>query len=171
MQEVIINEEWRSISGYLNYQVSNMGRVRNVHGRIMKLTEVKGGYLVLNLCLNGKKKLHTVHRLVAKEFIPNPMNKPTVDHIDNDATNNTIKNLRWAIKKEQEANKLKRLNTTSKYKGVYWKKAISRWVASTKIDGKYIYLGSFKHEEDAALAYNKRATETFGEFVKPNVIS
>ena len=106
MQEVIINEEWRSIGGYLNYQVGNIGRVRNVRGHIMALVKNKEGYLHINLYLHGKPHNRQVHRLVAQEFIRNPMNKPTVDHIDNEAKhNNTIGNLRWATLKEQGANK------------------------------------------------------------------
>jgi hypothetical protein len=117
MSEIIVNEQWRSISGYLNYQVSNIGRVRNASGLIMKLTKSSAGYLDVKLCLNGKKKHSRINRLVAEEFIPNPMNKPCVDHIDGVRTNNIIGNLRWATRTENSANASKRLSTTSRYKG------------------------------------------------------
>jgi len=53
----IINEEWRSIDGYLNYQVSNIGRVRNITtGRILKPVETTGGYLQVSLMNNNKVK-------------------------------------------------------------------------------------------------------------------
>ena len=170
MQEVI-NEEWRSISGYSSYQVSNIGRVRNTRGRIMALTKDYEGCLHLNLSLNGKQTPHKVHRLVAREFIPNPMNKPSVDHIDSkDKHNNTIGNLRWATQKEQRRNTSTTLNTSSNYKGVYWGKSVCRWCSRIYIDDKRIHLGYFKSEEEAALTYNKQALETFGEFANPNVI-
>ena len=172
MEEIIINEEWRSISGYLIYQVSNIGRVRNTtNGRILQENIDADGYVYFKLSLKGKKTHHVLHRLVALEFIPNPMNKPTVDHINNkEIRNNTVGNLRWATRQEQERNKSKRLNTSSQYKGVSWDKRESKWEAYITIDGRKISLGYFKSEEEAGLAYNKQAILHFGEFVKPNVI-
>ena len=174
MEEIIIVfEEWRNIRGYLTYQVSNVGRVRNVKsGRILKTTISCCGYAHLNLCLNGTLKNYNVHRLVAQEFIPNPNNKTTVDHIDSMAKlNNTTENLRWATQKEQCRNISARSNASSQYKGVCWNKFHSRWTAAITIDVKRIHLGYFKSEEEAALTYNKKAIEHFGEFAKLNVIA
>ena len=112
-----------------------------------------------------------MHRLVALEFIPNPSNKPTVDHIDNKAKhNNDVGNLRWANTQEQQGNTSKQLNKSSQYKGVHWVKSRSTWAAYIKRDGKQIHLGYFKSEEEAALSYNKTAMDHFGEFAKLNVI-
>jgi plasmid maintenance system killer protein len=170
MAEIIINEQWRSISGYLNYQVSNIGRVRNASGHILKSHTSNSGYLHLKLGLDGIRKHHSIHRLVAQEFIPNPMNKPIVDHIDGVKTNNTIGNLRWATTNESEANKSKRINTTSRYKGVYSMKAGNKWRACIKKDGKTKHVGCFINEEEAGLAYNEKAIEYFGEFANLNVV-
>jgi hypothetical protein len=172
MQEIIINEEWRSIRVHLNYQVSNIGRVRNAtSGRIMKLSTNRNGYLHVATSLKGEKTHHEVHRLVALEFIPNPNSKPSVDHIDNNAKlNNTILNLRWATRQEQEANKSKKPNTSSQYKGVSWSKKESKWEAYIKRDRKQMHLGYFKSEEEAGSTYNKKAIDYFGEFAKLNVI-
>ena len=172
MSEINLFEEWRNINGYLNYQVSNIGRVKNIKcGRIMKLCASGAGYSHVNLSLNNTATTITVHRLVALAFIPNPMNKPSVDHIDNTAKlNNAIENLRWATYHEQRGNTSTRPNTSSQYKGVYWCKRSSRWIAQIRIDSKNIYLGCFKSEEEAALAYNKAAIEYFGEFAKLNII-
>ena len=172
MEEIIIVEEWRNISGYLNCQVSNIGRVRNVKsGRILKTTINRGGYAHLNLSLNGLPKDYKVHRLVAQEFIPNPNNKTTVDHIDSKAKlNNTTENLRWATQKEQCRNRSARSNTSSQYKGVSWNKFHSRWTAYITRNVKQTHLGYFQSEEEAALTYNKEAIEYFGEFAKLNVI-
>jgi hypothetical protein len=170
MGEIIITEEWRSISGQLNYQVSNIGRVRNESGHIRKPRKDEDGYIILRLSLNGKKTDYRVNRLVALEFIPNPNNKPTVDHIDRVKTNNNIGNLRWATQPENEANTSKRLNMTSKYKGVYWHKDKNKWHVSITKDRKKMHIGYFKDEDEAGLAYNKKAIEYFGEFAYLNVI-
>ena len=176
MEEILRLEEWRNISGYLNYQVSNIGRVRNVNsGRVLKPGINSHGYLHLNLYMKGVGvKDHKVHRLVAQEFVPNPNNKSTVDHIDSKAKlNNTTENLRWATQVEQCRNVSSRSNTSSQYKGVCWNKFHSRWIAYIKlnVNAKTKHLGYFKSEEEAALTYNKQATEHFGEFAKLNVIA
>lgn len=65
-------EEWRSIDGFLDYEVSNMGRVKSLkYGktRILKDRPDGSGYFQVILCLDGKEKSHKVHRLVAEAFI------------------------------------------------------------------------------------------------------
>lgn len=98
-----MNEIWKPVVGYEGYEVSNLGRVRSFkHGRerIMKLTSNGRGYMQLELCRNGEIKHHTVHRLVAQAFIPNPENKRDVNHIDGNKLNNHIENLEWATPHE-----------------------------------------------------------------------
>ena len=102
-------EEWRDIKDF-NYQVSNLGRVRNSKGLIIKPHINKCGYIELHLGKEGKHFNKKVHRLVAEAFIPNPENKPEVDHIDTDKTNNIVSNLRWASKVENANNPLTILN-------------------------------------------------------------
>ena len=104
-------EEWKTVvingETYDNYEVSTQGRVRSLNFKrtgeikIMKPHMKKSGYLYINLHKNGKSKYFQVHRLVATMFIPNPDNKPTVNHIDEDKTNNCVDNLEWATQKEQ----------------------------------------------------------------------
>ena len=97
----IIHEEWRSISRYANYQVSNIGRVRNVETeRILKPSIKHNGYYHIGLYKDKSQKFLYIHRLVAQEFIENPENQHAVDHINHDNANNTILNLRWVSNSE-----------------------------------------------------------------------
>ena len=78
-----IEEEWKTISEWINYQVSNLGRVRNINtGRILKPGHNTSGYLYVALFHESNNKKQYVHRLVAQEFIDNPDTKQDVDHID-----------------------------------------------------------------------------------------
>lgn len=97
-----LEEVWRDITEYEGfYQVSTLGRVKNSRsGRILKGRKTRNGYLKVDLCKNGKPKSYLVHRLVAQAFIPNPQNKPEVNHIDEDKENNYVENLEWCTAKE-----------------------------------------------------------------------
>ena len=116
MQELI----WKSIPGYEGfYEVSNDGQVRSidrfvqfngtaskVKGKPKKIRIDTDGYSVVTLCKNGIEKTMKVHRLVAMAFIPNPENKPSVDHLNTIRTDNRVKNLRWVTNKENSNNAL-----------------------------------------------------------------
>lgn len=80
-------------------------------------------------------------------------------------------NCRWATRSEQSRNTRKRKATTSKYKGVSYLKKSNRWSANIYIDGKNKHLKSYKTEEEAALVYNRAASEYYGEFAVLNIIS
>ena len=97
------NEVWKDIINYEgHYQVSNQGRVKSLKQgkeRILKARKLPSGYLQVDLYKNGEYKHYTVHRLVAKAFIPNPNNLPDVNHKDEDKTNNNLSNIEWCDRK------------------------------------------------------------------------
>jgi len=109
-QDAIVGELWRGVVGHEDYyQVSDHGRVRSLYtGKIMG-TGLNNWYRTTTLCKNGTRKSVCVHQIVAKAFIPNPLNKPCVNHIDGDKTNNHVSNLEWATFKENETHSYKKL--------------------------------------------------------------
>jgi hypothetical protein len=88
-------EVWKQVSGWDNYLVSNLGKVRNSKtGRILRQS-IRGGYCFVGLCQKSDSKTKPVHRLVAMAFIDNPENKEQVNHIDKNRSNNCASNLEW----------------------------------------------------------------------------
>ena len=94
-------ETFVKIEGFENYEVSNLGKVRNIKsGRIIKPSLNKNGYLRIWLCENNKKKYLYLHRIIATAFIDNSEEKPCVNHIDENKTNNDLSNLEWCTERE-----------------------------------------------------------------------
>lgn len=93
-----MKEIWKPIKNY-NYEVSNLGNVRNIKTkRVLKPEYSNKGYACVQLIKNHKIKKFRIHRLVAKLFIPNPDNLPEVNHKDEDKSNNCVENLEWCNK-------------------------------------------------------------------------
>ena len=92
-------EDWRPVKGYEGlYEVSNIGRVRNRHGYILRAGLKKSTtayYKRVTLYRSGIAENKTIHRMVAEAFIPNPKRLPVVNHKDEDGTNNVVDNLEW----------------------------------------------------------------------------
>ena len=127
----------------------------------MKLQNHIRGYKLVSLKKNGKWKLLTVHRLVGIAFLEKPENKPMIDHIDENKSNNNVKNLRWATNQDNRYNINKQNNNKTGFKGVPLCKDINKYGACININGKNKHLGYF---ETASKAYEAKAKEIHGEF-------
>jgi hypothetical protein len=108
-------EIWEKIEGYSKYEISNIGRIRNKNGLILKQGN-NSGYCIINIFNdNGKRNKHYIHRLVATSFLELENNKPHVNHKDGNKENNSVSNLEWVspsdnIKHAYDNNLIKKYN-------------------------------------------------------------
>ncbi len=107
--------------------------------------------------------------IIMARFIMDAQKGQIIDHKDHDTLNNQRSNLRVATVSLNGANRRKgRSNTSSLYKGVHWYTAVGKWKAVIRKNGEAFFLGHFEDEVGAALAYDNKALELFGEFAHLN---
>ena len=103
------------IIGYNKYLIYPDGKVQNKKTKryLKQNANNTGGYLSVNLCVDGKPKKHMIHRLVGIHYIPNPENKKCIDHKNRIRTDNRVENLRWATYSENNQNTIVRKDNKS----------------------------------------------------------
>lgn len=153
-------EEWRPIEGYEGlYEVSNTGFVRRVSDlMVLKFSDLKG-YCRVRLRKDGKRKMYLVHRLVAQAFIPNPLNLPQVNHIDENKKNNNIDNLEWCdqIYNNLYGTRLERIRQTRLENGSY--------TGLTRQEYKKEYMRKYRVNHPVGYHYDK---EYYKEYYEKN---
>lgn len=190
VSRLILGESEQTIVEYKNGDRLDL-RKSNLEIRHRLVLEEKGGLLyikfndgriaVTNICfkyLFDKYNWYLTKRgyirksddsITFHETILNPSKGKDCDHINGDTLDNRIENLREVSKSQNMMNRKKVIKKSSIYKGVS-KSRTGYWVSRICINKVSFYLGEFKKEEDAALAYNQKAIELFGEYAKLNVV-
>jgi hypothetical protein len=113
--------------------------------------------------IDGKEKM--LHR-----FLLNAKDEDIVDHINNNTKDNRFENLRISNSSNNAHNRTKKEGAASKYHGVFYNKQSNMWFSYIRKDGKVYRLSSYKEEIKAAIAYNIKAKELYGDFAKLNDI-
>lgn len=151
-----MEEEWREIEGFNGmYLISNKGRVKSYKQRKEKFLsthKTHGNYIIVNLSSNGKNKSYRLHRLVAKAFIPNKDKKEFVNHIDGNKHNNSVSNLEWCTRQENEIHAWKN--------GMKEKIRITS-IANSKTARKYIHINKPVRQFDLNMNFIKEWDSAF----------
>lgn len=144
-------ENWKTINGFSNYEISDLGRVRSIRrkgskGGILKPKIREDLRHKVGLMLdNGKSKDFFVHRLVALHFLPNYYGKTQIDHINNNPQDNRVYNLRWVSDAENKLNTRLRKSNYSGKKGVFFYEKRNKWVALVSLGQDYNNKQIMKH--------------------------
>jgi hypothetical protein len=128
-------------------------------------TDGKRFYVTRTIYKSGNFSKIQMHRLIM-----NPLERMYIDHINSDGLDNRKCNLRICNQAQNSMNSRKLIKTHSQFKGIHLDKRYNCWIARIGISYKRKYLGQFKNEIAAALAYNEAAKKYYGEFAKLNNI-
>ena len=179
-----MKEQWKKIKDYENFEISNLGRIRTIRRyvknknsyRLIKQhiikTRVKdNGYVIISLRKDGERKIKDfyIHRLVAEAFIPNPENKPHINHLDYNKQNNYASNLDWCSRKENQKYSSSRIAKSclikfKKNKNHYIRhKSKNCFAFAFMRDKKLLVYKSFSNLEDALQFRNKWFIENYPE--------
>ena len=157
----IQGERWMKIDGYSGaYEISNMGRVRSLY-RSTRIMKSSGEYPSVVLYKDGGQRKRGVANLVWDYFGDKKRDRYKTDvfHINGINNDNRISNLKLSTHREIMSNAYSKKKTSSKHTGVYYHKRDKRFWSMIFVSGKYKYIGSYKTEMEASIAYQKRLAE------------
>ena len=143
--------EWRDIPGFKSYQASSDGQIRNKKTLRVLKPSIRNSYLSVSVTKNMK-----VHRLVALAFIPNLENKPHIDHIDRNRSNNKIDNLRWSTQSENNSNRC-----TGKGVNRYIYPELNKFTVRIELGEHSFRIGPYLTIEQARFARDKLIEEVW----------
>ena len=173
-------EEWRDIEAHPGYQVSNLGRVKSVQRlvrtirkgkefssvqqeKLLSLQFNKSGYLVVSIGNKNSRKTHSVSRLVATAFLPNPSNLPEVNHKNENKRDNSASNLEWCTREYNQSygTRRYRISETMMQRDAY------KHVLQYDLDGNFIA----DHISISAAERSMRGiTGKCGENIRQNIL-
>ena len=148
-----MTEQWRDIPGYEGlYKVSDLGNVYSESvKRVLIPNKIHNGYLRVGLSSNKIRKKWLIHQLVCISFLSYDVNDDLViDHIDDDKSNNDIKNLQIV---SQRLNVCKYLSSKGINVGAYFNKETGKYRSRIYVNGRSIHLGLFSNEDESIKAY------------------
>ena len=160
-------ERGKPVKGFEKfYEVSNFGRISN-YRKIMKVYTINSGYLAIKFTIDNKRSTHLIHRLVAEAFVPNPDNKPFVNHKDGNKQNNCAWNLEWVNNSENILHARqtglnpynlptlgKKKGKGSKYRNVTFDKHRNKFIGCVRHNKKTYFQKRFDTEIEAARHVN-----------------
>ena len=132
-------------------------------GKVAGSCNPYGNNLYVRIYLLGVP--YFAHRIAWKMFYGEEPPE-VIDHVDNDGTNNAIRNLRKATPNQNMWNSKISVANTSGHKGVCFHRRIGKWISNLKVNNKKIHLGYFDTAEDAAKAHNEAAVKYHGSFAR-----
>jgi hypothetical protein len=142
----------KEIEGFKGYHITKDGRVwSDKTKRYLRTTKCGSGYFMVGLSNSGSVKPMSIHRLVAKSYIPNPEGKATVNHKDGDKMNNCVDNLEWATHRENSIHSIRILGNPKPptYKGKFGAQH-NRSIPVHMYDGGGNHIATFEGLSDAA---------------------
>ena len=178
MREIKFREQWQRVTGLSMYEVSNKGRVRSLYtGKILKLTPIPTGYLYASMVENGRRFNKSVHRLVAKAFVPNPDGKPEVNHLNEDRTDNRAENLEWCTRSENNnyGSHKQRSALTQRVNGHCGKPVVV--ISPDGIEYRFVsqseaarFIGAASSEVNAVIRGKQRRVHGYGIYADPELL-
>jgi len=136
-------EDFVDIKGFPKCKINRLGECIGSSGRKLKPSITDDGYYRVKLYTNGIEKSHYIHRLVALTFIPNPLGLETINHKDENKTNNCVDNLEWLSRADNTNRRSVVVNSKNYSKSKYG------WVVFYGFEGKQT-CKNFNDEDDAA---------------------